>query len=381
MIPPTRPYFLDRDIEEIIAKVEKVLRSGMLSLTGEAHYYMDFEREFAKLCGAKYAISTNSGASALEVAMRSWGLSERDEVLVPTNTFSASASTVIFTGAKPILTDINPKTLCIDMDNIEKSITSKTSAVMVVHIGGLVCPEIEEIRKYCEDMDLFLIEDAAHAHGSTLNGRHAGVFGQAGCFSFYPTKIMTTGEGGMITTNDNYVAERAKKIRDCGREKTGSVIITELGNNWRMAEINACIGLVQLRRLREIIEKRRKIAQLYDTALTEWDTDAIKPLMIDSKNTNYYKYVALLDKSINRDLFKQQLLEKGVRCGGEVYSPPLHLQPIYQRLLNVKSGDFPTAERVCKKMLCPPLYPAMSVVDAMIVINKILEVLQEGNHV
>ncbi|MGQ9531125.1 MAG: DegT/DnrJ/EryC1/StrS family aminotransferase, partial [Candidatus Bathycorpusculaceae bacterium] len=316
------------------------------------------------------------GTSALEIALRSIKLKAEDEILVPTNTFSATAAAVIFAGAKPKLTDINPENLCIDMENVQKNMTSKTRGVIAVHIGGLVCPEIEEIKEYCKEEKIFLMEDAAHAHGSSINQKPAGSLGDVGCFSFYPTKVMTTGEGGMITTNINEVAEKAKILRDQGKENFNSSIIIELGYNWRLQEISAAIGLTQLKRLKEIIKKRNEIAKYYDNKLSR--ISGITPLKTPSNIVNnYYKYVAFLDEDINREKLKEKLRAKGVRCSGEVYWPPLHLQPIYRKLLGTKEGDFPQAEDACKRMICLPLYAQMTTEDMQYVVEKLRETLAE----
>lgn len=372
VVPPVKPYFPDEDIEQIKRDVERILRSGMLTLHT---YTKEFETQFAEMCGVKHAVAVNSGTSALEIAMKSYKLGG-DEVLVPTNTFSATAAAVLFAGGKPIFTDIDPRTLCMDAENVQKYMTSRTRGVIVVHVGGLICPEINEIRDICEDRKLFLIEDAAHAHGSTFNGKHAGTFGDVGCFSFYPTKVMTTGEGGMITTNDDEVAGIAKVLRDQGKESFHSDRIVRLGYNWRLPEIGAAIGLTQLRRFPEIIERRNKLAMFYNEELGK--IDWIEPLKVpEGIRSCYYKYVCFLDSDLTRDEFKQRLREKGVNCGGEVYWPPLHLQPIYKELLKTRGGDFPVAEDVCRRMLCLPMYTQMGMDDAEYVVEKIRETLSK----
>ena len=372
-IPPAKPYFPLEDIREIKEHVEKILKSGMLTLYT---YTMEFEEKFAELTKVKYAVAVNSGTAALEIALRCMGLKAGDEVLVPTNTFTATAASIIFAGGKPVLTDINPETLCIDVKNVQENLSSKTKGVIAVHIGGLVCPDINAIKEICEDYRLFLIEDAAHAHGSSINGEPAGSLGDVGCFSFYPTKVMTTGEGGMITTNDDRMAEKARRLRDQGKESFGSNVIVSLGYNWRMSEVSAAIGLTQLRRLPEIIEKRNKIARYYDE---EFSRISEVKRIVTPKNmvNNYYKYVLILNQDINRDEFKGKLREKGVGCGGEVYWPPLHLQPLYQRVLGVKRGDFPNAERVCSRMICPPIYTEMSLEEAEYVVEKFKKTIAE----
>ena len=371
-IPPVKPYFLPEDLEQIKSDVEKILKSGMLTM-GE--YTRKFESEYAKLCAVKHAIAVNSGTSALEIVLRAVDLKREDEVLIPTNTFTATAATAIFAGAKLVLADINSESLCLDAKNIERYLTENTKAVIVVHIGGLVCPDMDEIKKICDENQIFLIEDAAHGHGSTLNGRHAGSLGDAGCFSFYPTKVMTTGEGGMVTTNHNKIAEKARVLRDQGKENFHSNRIIKLGYNWRMTEISAAIGLVQLRRLPEMIRNREKIAEYYDQKMNEMDL--IKPLKTNPNIVNnYYKYIAFLGSKINRDEFKQKLAKKGVICGGEVYWPPLHLQPIYQELLGTKEGDFPVTEDVCRRMVCLPMFSQMAPEESEFVIEKVAEVLR-----
>jgi perosamine synthetase len=370
-IPPMKLYFLPEDIDQIKVYVEKILASGMLTL-GE--YTQAFENKFGSFHGVKHSVAVNSGTSALEIALRCVDIGKGDEVLVPTNTFPATVASVVFSGGKPVLTDVNSKTLCVDVEEVEKRLTSKTKAIIVVHIAGLVCPEIRAIGEICEDRGISLIEDAAHAHGSKFNGQFAGSFGEAGCFSFYPTKVMTTGEGGMVTTNNDEVAAKARILRDQGKEDFASSKIVDLGYNWRMNEISAAMGLVQIARLPEIIEKRNKIADYYDQELIRFN--GIKPLGKTQKAVhNYYKYVAILEEDIDRDAFKKSLRALGVRCGGEVYWPPVHLQPFYQRLLGTGKGDFPISEDVCKRMVALPIYSQMTMEEAKYVIQKIGDVL------
>lgn len=370
-VPPAKPYFPDKDITVILKETETILRSGRLTL---GDYTNRFEAAFAKSFKVPHAVAVNSGTSALEIALRVMGLRRGTEVLIPTNTFSATAAAVIFAGGKPVLTDINAKSLSIDEENIQKHLTSETKAIIVVHVGGLVCPDMNAIAELCEDHHLFLIEDAAHAHGSTLEKEHAGSIGDVGCFSFYPTKVITTCEGGMITTKKKDIATKAEILRDQGKENFSSNIIIELGYNWRMNEISAAIGLTQLKRLPEFIKHRNQIAQYYDRRLSGMDDIELLEIPSGFVN-NYYKYIIFLSSKIQRDEFKQKLREKGVRCSGEVYWPPLHMEPVYQRLLRVKVGDFPVAEDVCKRMVCLPMYSQMTLEEARYVVEKIEEVL------
>jgi len=372
-IPPAKPYFPEKDVTRIKIDVGKILRSGMLTL---GNYTGKFETEFAKLCKVQRAIAVASGTSALEIALRAIELKSGDEVLVPTNTFTATAAAAVFAGGKPILTDVSAESACIDAENVEKYLTPKTKVVFAVHVGGLICPEIKGIEEICRDHHVVLIEDAAHAHGSTVDGQPAGSIGDIGCFSFYPTKVMTTGEGGMITTNDKDVANKTVILRDQGKESFTSNAIVELGYNWRMSEINAAIGLVQLERLPKFLKSRNRVAEYYSKALAQ--NVAIKPLKVPSNTLhNYYKYVTFLSPRIDRGEFKHRLSERGVRCSGEVYWPPLHMQPLYQRLLGVSEGDFPVAEDICKRMVCLPIYSNMTLDEAEYVVDNVREVLSQ----
>lgn len=370
-IPPVKPYFPQEDIDQIKADVETILKSGMLTL---GNYTKKFEEEYAKLHGVKHAVAVNSGTSAIEAALRSIKLEPGDEVIVPTNTFTATAAAVFFAGGKPVLADVNPETLTLDLQTVTPKLTVKTRGILMVHIGGLVSPDTPELAKLALDSKMFLVEDAAHAHGSSFQGVKAGTFGDAGAFSFYPTKVMTTGEGGMITTNDDGIDSRCRVLRDQGKESFNSNTIVELGYNWRLNEIGAAIGITQLRRLEWMIAVRNKLAEIYDEGLSK--TPGIKPQKrFDQSVNNYYKYTAMLEKGIDRDAFKLKLREKGVKCGGEVYSPPLHLQPIYQKLLGVGPGDFPVAEDVCSRMLELPMFTALKEEEAHYVVDTIQKAL------
>jgi len=320
-IPPAKPYFPQEDILLIEKDVEKILQSGMLTL---GDYTNRFETEFARFCKVRRAVAVNSGTCALEIALRAMSLKKGDQVLVSTNTFSATAAAVIFAGGKPVFTDIDAESLCINSENVQKHLTDKTKGT--------------------------------------------------GCFSFYPTKIMTAGEGGVITTDREELAEAAAVLRDQGKENFSSNIIIEVGYNWRMPEINAAIGLRQLRRLPEFIKRRNEIASYYNGELSK--IESLKPLRIPKNAlSNYYKYMAFLSPEISRDDLKQRLREKGVKLSGEVYWPPLHMQPVYKRLLKVKEGDFPVAEDACRRMICLPIYSQMTIDEARYVTEKVKDVL------
>jgi dTDP-4-amino-4,6-dideoxygalactose transaminase len=367
LIPPAKPYFPKADIEEMKFHLEKILDSGMLTL-GE--YTKQFEQMFASSVNVKHAIAVNSGTSALEIAIRAQHLSNGDEVIVPTNTFAATAAAAIFAGGRPVITDVNANSLTIDGDIVKRAITRRTRVVVAVHIGGLVCPAIESIREICEDRGISLIEDAAHAHGSKMKGRSAGSFGTAGAFSFYPTKIITSGEGGIITTDSDAIASTASVLRDQGKESFSGNKIVMIGYNWRIPEISAALGILQLRRLTEFIANRNSIAKIYDRGLDEMGIERV--LTPAGALNNYYKYTFFLPKDVDRDKFKTTCRQRGVAYSGEVYWPPLHLQPAYREFVSAEAR-FDVSENLGRRMVNPPIFSQMTTEQA----ERVLEVTRD----
>lgn len=370
-IQAAKIYFPMEDRKEILGKIDEVLTTGQLTL---GKYGKEFENKFAEYVGVKYAVAVNSGTSALEIPLRALDV-KGHSVIVPTNTFFATPASVMHAGAKVIFADITD-TLCIDVDCVNESITEDTKGVIVVHIGGNVQQDMKGLKDICEDNKLFLLEDAAHAQGSTLDGKKAGSFGDAAAFSFYPTKVMTSGEGGMITTNDENIYKRALVFRDQGKAGFFGNVHTELGYNWRMSEIHAVIGLSQFARLDEFIADRRKAAQIYDKDLRNLKN--IKSIKIPSHvKSNYYKYCALLDKGVDRAALKKELKEKySVSLSGEVYELPCHLQPIFKDTLGFKGGEFPVAEDMCGRHVCLPVFATMTEEQAKYVVSSLKEVLR-----
>ena len=370
-IPAAKIYFPEEDRKEILEKINKTLETGQLTL---GKYGREFEEKFVDYVGTKYAIAVNSGTGALEISLRILNV-KGSSVIVPTNTYMATPLSVIHAGGKIVLVDISDN-LCIDPNSVNENISKDTKGIIVVHIGGVIPPQIEEIQEICKDNDLFLIEDAAHAHGSTLNGENAGCFGDAAAFSFYPTKVVTSGEGGMITTDNKKIYEKALEFRDMGKSGFNDNIHTELGYNWRMSEVHAAIGLSQFARLEEFIAYRRRIAKIYDEELKK--INGVTPINIpDNVKSNYYKYAALLDDGIERVSLKKELKEKyGVSLSGEVYELPCHLQPIFKDLYGFKGGEFPNAEDICKRQICLPVFVTMTDEQAKYVVSSLKEVVK-----
>ena len=370
-IPAAKICIPEEDRRELQKQLDEILESGQLTL---GKYTKEFEERFAAYVGTEYAIAVNSGTSALEIPLRALDV-KGHSVIVPTNTFFATPASVIHAGGEVIFADAT-ENLCIDSESVKESIRGDTKGIIVVHIGGIVAPQMKELQETCSDHNLFLIEDAAHAHGSTLEGKKAGGFGAAAAFSFYPTKVITSGEGGMITTDDKRIYERALVFRDQGKAGFYGNVHTEMGYNWRMSEVHAAIGLSQFARLEEFIRDRRRVAKIYDKELK--GINGVTPIKIPSEvKSNYYKYVALLDEGIDRAAIKKDLKEKhGVNMSGEVYELPCHLQPIFKDLYNFKEGDFPVAEDVCKRQVCLPVFASMTEEQAKYVVDSLKEVLK-----
>ena len=368
LIPPVKAYFPEEDRKWITKQIDEMLVTGQLTLgkMGQA-----FEEEFAKLAGVQYAVAVGSGTEAIEIPLRILDVARKD-VLVPTNTFFATAAAVIHAGGRPVFVDSDPSDFALSIKSLEKQITPDTVGVILVHIAGIVSQRTEAIVDWCKQKGFWLFEDAAHAHGSTLNGKHAGAFGIAGSFSFYPTKVMTSAEGGMIITNDKRIAEEAKLYRDQGKTSFLENTHGKLGYNWRLSEPHAAIGLAQARRLKEINVKRVAIAKFYDEALSTGF--AGRPLALaKGQFSNYYKYVFLPDKILDRKTLKKKLKENyGVCLGGEVYETPLHQQPVFK---SMAKGRFPVAEEICARHICLPLFPSMTTDEARHVVESLKEAL------
>lgn len=342
-----------------------ILSSGSLTL---GRHTREFEDAFAAAHGAPHAVAVSSGTAALEIILRSVGVAGRD-VIVPSNTFYATAAAVTHAGGRVVLADVDRATLALSAATVEASLTSNTAAVVLVHIGGLIPPNVDELRRLCDRRGVPLVEDAAHAHGSTFDGRHAGSFGVAAAFSFYPTKVITCGEGGMIVTADEQIRDDAVVYRDQGKAGFLGNVHIKPGYAWRMSEIHALVGKVHLRHLDEFLAVRARIAPLYDTGLAE--IPDVDPIPVPAACTsNYYKYVALLSPALDRSMLKKELKEHyGVSLSGEVYEMPLHQQPVLAE--EAAQLSLPVAEDVCARQICLPLHSDMTEDEARYVVTSL----------
>jgi perosamine synthetase len=365
-IPPLKVVFGKEDILEIQERLEVALSNGALA---QGKNVEEFEHLWANYAGTKHAVAVNSGSSAIEIPARIRAV-EGKEVLVPVNTFAATAMGVLLAGGRVRFVDTDPSTFSMSLKEIKARRTAKTVGVIVVHIGGIITPEIEAIHSWCDEEGLWLLEDCAHAHGSRWNGKGAGTFGFAGSFSFFATKVMTTGEGGMIVTDDDQVADQARLLRNHGKPQPWVSYHTHFGSNCRMSELNAILGLSQLKRLDEFIAWREKIARFYTSQLSD------RPELtrvIPAGRSSWYKYILLLPKGVDRAKLKQEMKQRGISLSGEVYEMALHRQPIFAGMAN---GEFPNADDVCSRHICLPLYYGLTEEEAGFVIDTLLSVLK-----
>jgi len=303
-IPISQPSITQLEIDY----VNDAVRSGWVSSLGE--YITKFEKEFASFCGTKYALSVSNATVGLHLSLVALGIDKDDEVIIPDLTFVATGNVVKYVNAKPVIVDIDPDTLCIDANGISKAITKNTRAIIPVHLYGHPA-DMNKINKIAKENNLLVIEDAAEAHGAEIDGRRVGGFGDVGVFSFYGNKIITSGEGGMITTNNKDLYERLKFLRDHAMSSEKRYWHTEVGFNYRMTNLQAALGLAQLRRIEDLIQKRIEIFEWYKEGLFNAENISL--------NSGYTEK--------QRDDFLVKLKEKGI--DGRPYFYPLSDMPIF----------------------------------------------------
>lgn len=364
-VPPLKIHFSETDINIIASDIKRVLRSGQLSL---GNMTKRFEDQFSLLTKRKYAVAVNSGTTALEIILRVKNIKGKT-VLVQANTNYATAAAVLFAGGNLKLMDggIYPS-----LDDIKNTLDKNTVGIIFVHIGGYLSKELEVIKNYCDSKNLFLIEDAAHAHGASLEGKPAGSFGHAAAFSFFPTKVITSGEGGMIVTDDENDYKKMLIFRDQGKDPISKQNIV-LGNSWRMSELQAVLGFHQLRHLPEYVKRRNVIMKKYSSALEKYkqlETYTASENMVPSG----YKFIvqfptAEICKKIKEKLEK----EYHVYLGGGVYDIPIHKLPVFKAMF--KTNKFPKADRFCTTHLCLPVWSSMKNQEVEYVITSLKKCL------
>jgi len=358
--------------KEEIDAVVSVLKSGILTeKSGMGPKVLEFERAFAKFIGARHAVAMSSGTAALHAALLSRGAVPGDEVIVPSFTFSSTAEAVLLAGAKPVLADIDPETYTIRPESVESVITRKTKAIIAVHLYGLPA-DMRAITEMARDRGIGVIEDAAQAHGAMYDGRIVGTMGDMACFSFYAGKNMTTGEGGMVTTNDDELGEALRSIRSHGESRPYWPV--RLGHNYRMTELAAAMGSVQLNKLPIFLERRRKNAELLTERLST-SGKIILPTEVEGRRHAWYLYTVRLRgaNAGKRNKVVDRLLGKNV--GAAVYyQTPLHLLPLYREYLGYKRGMFQESEKASRQVFQLPIHPNLSPED----IEMIAEVTRKA---
>ncbi|MEM2946796.1 MAG: DegT/DnrJ/EryC1/StrS family aminotransferase [Candidatus Bathyarchaeia archaeon] len=341
--------------EEEIAAVVNVLKSGILThALGSGPMVKRFEEDFARFVEAKHAIAVNSGTAALHMALIAIGVKRGDEVVLPSFTFVATAEAVVMAGAKPVFVDIDLETYNISLEAIEKALTKKTKAVIAVDLYGSPA-DLKPIREIADKCGLKIIEDAAQAHGATYNGKPVGAYADVACWSFYASKNMTTGEGGMITTNDDTIAETLRLIRSHGeKEKYKSLL---LGHNYRMPEIEAAIGCVQLKKLPNFLAKRRENAEKITAKLRSVKNVKLPCEQKGCENSWYLYTIRVEDADrAKRDAIVENIRKEGI--GAEVYYPwPIHLMPYYRKFGKWK---LPKTEKASEQVLSLPVHPGIT---------------------
>ena len=384
IIPLARPDITNLERKAVL----EVLKTSNLSLGPKLE---EFEKKIAKFAGVKYAVGVNSGTSALHLIIRALEIKKRDEVITSPFSFVASANCILFEGAKPVFVDIDPKTLNIDPDKIEKTITNlpagrqeKLKAILAVDVFGHPA-EWDKIKKIAKKYKLKLIEDSAEALGAEYGSasllqskwKKCGSFGDAAVFAFYPNKQITTGEGGMVLTNNKKIADLCRSMANQGREvKNGKWLEhIRLGYNYRMSDINAALGVVQLSRINKIIKKRKKIAFFYNKYLSDIPNIKI-PYVASYADISWFVYVIQLAENYSkkdRNRIIDKMGKMGIQCSN--YFEPIHLQPFYEKMFGYKKSNFPICESISERTIALPFYNNLREKEIKFVVKSLKNII------
>jgi len=371
-VPLSSPDIIEKDIEAVVG----VMKTRFLSIGPKV---VEFEKRMGEYTGAKYAVAVNSGTSALHLIIRGMGIGEGDVVVTTPFSFIASSNCILFERARPLFVDIEEDTLNLDADKVEKKLESlsreeleKVKALLVVDAFGQPA-DWDRFRQIGTKYNLRLIEDSAEALGAEYKGKRVGNLGEVGVFAFYPNKQITTGEGGVLVTDNEELARLARSMRNQGRGEGGGWLDHErLGYNFRMDELSAALGCSQMDRIEEILEKRAKVAGMYGEKLAEVEEVEV-PFIADYVNRmSWFVYVIKLRRGIDRNKVIKYLNEEGVQC--KPYFTPIHLQPFYRKMFGYKEGDFPITEDVTGRTIALPFFNNLKEEQ----INYVVEKLKEG---
>jgi perosamine synthetase len=377
------PYGRQWVTEEDIKAVSDVLRSDWLTTGPKVE---EFEEAFAAKVGSRYAVALSSGTAALHAAALAACIGPEDEVITTPMTFAATANCILYQGGRPVFSDVEPETLLVDASKIEEKITPKTKAIIAVDYAGQPC-DYDELKSIAKRHNLTLVADACHALGATYKGRNVGTLADMTVFSFHPVKHITTGEGGMVTTDDPELAKKVRVFRNHGitsdhreRERCGSWFyeMVDLGYNYRLPDINCALGLSQLKRLDQNVSRRRELAALYNKAFSK--IEAVRPLTQKAdRKSSWHLYVVKLDlskiRTTRKDVFSS-LRDEGI--GVNVHYIPVYWHPYYQKL-GYKKGLCPVAEKAYEEIVTLPLFCAMSDSDAAQVVSAVKKTLQSSS--
>ena len=358
-----KPDITQREIDAVV----EVMKSGMLSIGPKIK---EFEEKIAAVAGVKYAVAVNSGTSGLHLIVKALGIGEGDEVITASFSFVASANCFMMEGAKPVFVDIDPKTLNMNIDLIEEKITEKTKAILAIDVFGQPM-NMRKLREIADKHNLYLIEDSCEAIGSVYDGDKAGSLADAAVFAFYPNKQLTTGEGGIIVTDNEDIALMSESLRSQGRAITGFWLHHErLGYNYRMCELQAALGCVQVDRLEEIVTKRQVVADMYNKELSKIDGVTIP--YIDPKVTtmSWFVYVIQVAEDIDRDRMMLHLKENGVGC--RPYFTPIHEQPYMVEEFGYEQEDYPVSADIGRRSIALPFHNELTMEEVKYV-GKIIK--------
>ncbi|MGI5272533.1 DegT/DnrJ/EryC1/StrS family aminotransferase [Nonomuraea sp. CA-218870] len=368
-VPAARVFFDVRARLDVLDLVDDALATGSLTL-GPTGARLE---ELASREIGRGTAAVSSGSSALEIALRIVGVAGRT-VLVPANTFFATAASAVRAGAAVDFVDLEPDGLGMDPEGLRAALAAHedVAAVVPVHLAGALPDSLADVLALCAERGVAVVEDAAHALGSSLGGRRAGTFGRLAAFSLYPTKVITSGEGGLLSALGQDDLDRARRLRDHGKRSFEENLHGDLGSNWRMSELHAAVGLTHLARLDEVLAERRALAARYDEGLAGVPA-LTRPALSPRCSTNHYKYLALLPEGTGREALKRRLRAAGVRLAGEVYDVPLHRQPYFAGRFRDRS--FPRAEAFAARHICLPIFPGMTAAQQDRVVQALRDAL------
>jgi dTDP-4-amino-4,6-dideoxygalactose transaminase len=368
MIPINLPNIGEEEVQAVV----KVLRSGILtSGLGAGPIVTQFEKEFAKFAGAKHAIAVNTGTAALHSAVMACGVRHGDEVILPSFTFVATAEAIVLAGGKPVFADIDAETYNLSPSAVEKAVTKNTKAILPVDLYGFSA-DMKPLREIAKKNVLALVEDAAQAHGTTYAGKPAGTFADAACWSLYASKNVTTGEGGIVTTNVDQIGETLRMIRTHGEKAKYSSLM--LGTNYRMSEIQAAIGNVQMEKLPSFLSKRRQNARQLTNILSESER-LVLPQESKDRQHSWYLFTARLKDAteIERNSLMEELRKKGI-CSEAYYVNPVHQMPFYRE--NFKSVKLPETDLASKQVFSLPIHPGVTIEQIDFIGKTVLSLLK-----